>query len=509
MELVGKVVRKEIDGVGFCSGTVRSYDSSGFFQIVYENGLTEISELDEVVALVMGEGKSQETSVQLKPRVGRRGRKRSRVVRIDEIKRDSSGGGKEKLQNEVNVMRNVDLNDVIEEDSGVSDSFGVGLGGNVDLNCGPVETLGRTWECVTDLNRAVPETSTGFDLNTGLDWSLNEGLGLVNVDIDYEENCSDKRRGLIDLNIDASCDLDNAGDCALSGQKRDGEFDLNLEVNAEDSKDDLFIQPNGNEIVQETNMQAENGVQDNLETGEYKEVHVAEVSRAQLLEQMQKQNSVSLQDLNTRDSNGVEGDHDLPEHDAKTVDESLSERQISNECTSGRSKRRKGSDNPKFMSQPRLRRSARRMLARSPVNSTVTACLVDEVSPSPSVSSLTEEKPWIVDGKAENISVLLPKPQLPPSSRILDLDGLPILDVFTAYSCLRCFSTLLFLSPFELKDFVEALRCMSPSLLFDSIHVSVLQILRKHLKQLAAEGDLSASACLRYAYYFLSLVMLL
>ena len=88
MELVGKVVRKEIEGVGLCSGTVRSRDdSSGFYEIVYDNGATEILESAEVSALV-------------------------------------------------------------------------GLRGNVDLNRGPVETLGM------DLNR-------GFDVTTGLDLNLN------------------------------------------------------------------------------------------------------------------------------------------------------------------------------------------------------------------------------------------------------------------------------------------------------------------------------------------------
>ncbi|CAF1697206.1 hypothetical protein HID58_050546 [Brassica napus] len=385
MELVGKVVRKEIEGVGLCSGTVRSRDdSSGFFEIVYENGATEISDSAEVAALV-------------------------------------------------------------------------GLRGNVDLNRGPVETLGM------DLNR-------GFDVTTGLDLNLNEGLGLVDVSIDYEEDCGGKKRGFIDLNMDASCDLE-----------REGGFDLNLEVNVENTKD-------GGDIVQETNMQVENGFE---EAGECKEVHVSEVSSVQLLEEIGKQNGVSLQDLNTPNSNGA------PEHDGKTVDKSLSDREMSNEYTSGRRKRRKGSENPEFTSQPRLRRSARRLSARSTLSSTVSACLADEVSPSPSVSSLTDEKAWIVDEKPENVSVLPPKPQLPPSSHILNLDGLPVLNVFTAYSCLRSFSTLLFLSPFELKDFVEALRSMSPSLLLDSIHVSVLQLLRKRLKQLVNEGDRSASACLR------------
>ncbi|CAN8256530.1 unnamed protein product [Cochlearia groenlandica] len=473
MDLVGKIVKKEILGFGLCSGKVRSYDSSGIFEIVYENGSTEISDLDEVVSLLKREEEekeeeeeeeqSRDTSLKVKP---------SRFVRRTRNKRESFKRGKE----EVNAMRNIDLNDdVDDDDSRVSDGFGV------DLNCGHEETLGDI-----DLNKTVLELRTGFDLNTGLDWDLSEGLGLVNVSIDYEEEeeASEKKRVYIDLNVDANCYLDNASDA----QKREVGFDLNLEATMENSQDGIFIQTNGNDIVQDINMQDKNGVQDNLVAGEYIEVHVAEVSNSHLLMEIGKQNSVSQQIVNTPESNEVE-------HDAnKTVDKPLSDRET---YTIGSRKRRKGSENPKFLSQPRLRRSARRKVAQSPVSSTVTDYLVDEVSPSPSVSSRTEEKACIVGGKDENTFVLPPKPQLPPSSRILNLDDLPVLDVFTAYSCLRSFSTLLFLSPFELKDFVEALRGMSPSLLLDSIHVSVLQILRKHLKQLAAEGDLSATTCLR------------
>ncbi|XP_018446119.2 DDT domain-containing protein PTM [Raphanus sativus] len=779
MELVGKVVRKEIDGVGFCSGTVRSYDPSGYYEIVYENGVTETSRLAEfTAALATGEeeGKSEETQAQVYHR--------ERNV----VKRP---------RDEVNVMRNVDLNDAVPEDS-------EGLRGNVvDLNCGTVETL------AFDLNRAVPEP--------------DEGLG-------YEEGSSNKRRRLIDLNMDAEvCDLNaderEAGWFDLNANEREeGLFDLNADereegwfdlnvaaVDVENSKDDELIQMNGDGQVQETNVQDENGVQDHLETGGCEEVHVAEVSSGQSfeelreeqnsvslpdlnapdsngvegdhdlpeldadktvdkslsdtetllrrssrgvlapipasstvtacladevssgqsleelreqnsvslldlnapdsngaegdhdlpeldsnktvdkslsdteipdentrlrrssrgvlapiptsstvtacladevssgqsLEELQEQNSVSLLDLNAPDSNGAEGDHDLPELDAnKTVDESLSDTEIPDENTrlrrssrgvlapipasstvtacladevsSGQSleelreqnsvtlldlnapdsngaegdhdlpeldsnktvdkslsdreildentRLRRSSrgvlapipasstvtacladevssgqsleelreqnsvtlldlnapdsngaegdhDLPELDSNKtvdkslsdreipdentRLRRSARGVLAPIPASSTVTACLADEVSPSPSVNSLTAEENGIVDGEAEDISVLPPKPQLPPSSPILNLDGLPILYVFATYSLLRSFSTVLFLSPFELKDFVEALRCTSPCLLFDSIHVSVLQLLRKVLEKLAGEDDQSATLCLR------------
>ncbi|KAL0729693.1 hypothetical protein Bca4012_025786 [Brassica carinata] len=100
MELVGKVVRKEIVGVGFCSGRVQSYGPSGHYKIVYENGVTETSKLAEFAALVMGEDKSEETPVQLNHRKRNRKQPRAQIKRY-----------KKKLPNELNVTRNVDLNE--------------------------------------------------------------------------------------------------------------------------------------------------------------------------------------------------------------------------------------------------------------------------------------------------------------------------------------------------------------------------------------------------------------
>lgn len=62
---------------------------------------------------------------------------------------------------------------------------------------------------------------------------------------------------------------------------------------------------------------------------------------------------------------------------------------------------------------------------------------------------------------------------------------------------LRSFSTILFSSPFELEDFVAALRCKAPNLLIDFVHVCLLRILRKHLEFLSDESSQSASLCLR------------
>jgi hypothetical protein len=53
-----------------------------------------------------------------------------------------------------------------------------------------------------------------------------------------------------------------------------------------------------------------------------------------------------------------------------------------------------------------------------------------------------------------------------------------------------------------LEEFVAALKGNSPSSLFDFIHVSILEILRKHLEHLSNEGSESASNCLRYSFWF-------
>ncbi|EPS62589.1 hypothetical protein M569_12201, partial [Genlisea aurea] len=93
--------------------------------------------------------------------------------------------------------------------------------------------------------------------------------------------------------------------------------------------------------------------------------------------------------------------------------------------------------------------------------------------------------------------ILPPKMDLPPTSSFFDLDGSLVFDCFYIYSFLRSFSNLLFLSPFEMEDFVASAKCNDSTLLFDSIHVSLLRTLRKHLETLSNEGSASASECLR------------
>ncbi|KDP22133.1 hypothetical protein JCGZ_25964 [Jatropha curcas] len=167
--------------------------------------------------------------------------------------------------------------------------------------------------------------------------------------------------------------------------------------------------------------------------------------------------------------------------------------------TGGRRKRRKLSDDVNAAPEMTvLRRSTRRGSAKNDILTSTTLNVADDLSVSPAVSALTEEKPMKSCHEWPREPVVLPpKAQLPPSSQNLDLSGISISDFFSVYACLRSFSTLLFLSPFELEEFVAALKCNSPSALFDCIHVSVLQTLRKHLECLSNEGSESASNCLR------------
>ncbi|KAI7982633.1 DDT domain-containing protein PTM [Camellia lanceoleosa] len=167
-----------------------------------------------------------------------------------------------------------------------------------------------------------------------------------------------------------------------------------------------------------------------------------------------------------------------------------------------RREKRKLSDNVYSATDTLLRRSSRRLAAtfssQNHVSSGAMFFTYNEAHASLAVSAVLEEQPTTSGREESEEYTFLPsKLQLPPSSGNLNLDGIPILDLFSVYACLRSFSTLLFLSPFELEDFVAAVRGEVPNLLFDFIHVSLLQTLRKHLEFLSDENSLSASSCLR------------
>lgn len=72
-------------------------------------------------------------------------------------------------------------------------------------------------------------------------------------------------------------------------------------------------------------------------------------------------------------------------------------------------------------------------------------------------------------------------PELPPSSSSLkDVPSASLGDLFAVYSYLRCFSRLLFLSPFSLEKFVASLCAKCGDSIMDSVHFSLLEAVKRH-----------------------------
>nr|KYP68059.1 Nucleosome-remodeling factor subunit NURF301 family [Cajanus cajan] len=471
MEFVGKAVRKEVKGVGFVSGTVKSYEpSSGFFEIVYEDGDSEELESSDVAALLQ----SQPETVKAKPRVGRKPKKRRRVERRRDSGAVSGCGGFERaldvgIGNGGNLMGNV--NGTVKE-NGVRETEGkeIGLEDSLDKN------VVANGNCVND----------GLDLNAGL--NLNEDLNL-NDAFNSPSNTEDglKRRDCIDLNLDVCAEDDVSPNVGCSGGEtlqRECNFDLNVEVceevketQSEDASLCLVEENGGND-----------GKEDAAAIGSHQVSNAISVRDS---------DSVEVQQMDCPSEGGVAIIHEYQDDPGSPC-----------EPGNGRRKRRKVSDNLKASPETVLRRSSRRASARKRVSSTVLVEVTEDPLLSMETSALTEEKPLIPNSqKYGQCNDPLPKLQLPPSSTSLNLDHVPVLELFSIYACLRSFSTFLFLSPFELEDLVAALKSEIPSILFDSIHVSILQTLRKHLEFLSNEGCQSASSCLRNLNWdFLDLV---
>ncbi|GLJ54561.1 hypothetical protein SUGI_1171920 [Cryptomeria japonica] len=94
-------------------------------------------------------------------------------------------------------------------------------------------------------------------------------------------------------------------------------------------------------------------------------------------------------------------------------------------------------------------------------------------------------------------NLLPPISPLPQSSGDIPLPDNSVPDLLSVYAFLRSFSDLLFLSPFSLDDFVGALNFKTTNSLLDSVHVSLLRALRRHLEMLSKEGNDMPVKCLR------------
>lgn len=510
MELVGRTIKKEFQGFGVFTGTLRSFDpSTGFFEILYEDGDSEELEFYEIASLLegiaVGPGFASATAVEESTKVGRKPKKRRRLNPGGEIG-GVSGNTSESLiesfcfvegSEERKIKDNVNhgsLSKTLEQGLSMKDVI---MEQTVSFN-GSLENSSYSSD-LFHLNHQY-ESSNGFESNGHPEENMYN-----NKAFDLNMNVT----GHLDENLMAVCSSDSVSET----QKRECGFDLNLgfdnDANNRDGDCGSLMEEDGALKVLEST----------LGKGFYGDIEckLATASTGDVDEPQKESSSLNgtlkdvIDGIQTEDlvsSRNLKGGVSLGVLDANCGSSSqFSEPRLKEGLLGVRGegniscrKRRKVSENSNFATETGLRRSTRRgKVYLSSQNHTVNLIqsnAVEGESPPLVFSAVSKEKPSIL-GLEESKEVLPKELQLPPSSGHLNFDGIPILDVFSIYSFLRSFSILLFLSPFELEDFVAALRCNTPNSLLDSIHVCILQTLRKHLEFLSKEGSNSASICLR------------
>lgn len=512
------------------------------------------------VQLVEEEEEVKPSRLGRKPKKRRRLEKRLQVPResgnAGEVFLIDGVGREQILRNDRGFVRDLNGNENSHEGSEVNLEMGNGVGGshsrasleanghleeNVNSRSEEALEVGQDLKEIVSVNGNVNKIDNfkeEIDLNAGFNLNLNDAC---DMHVDGGENL--RKRDCIDLNLDVNGDFDenlNVGGFGPSpkrAQKRGCDFDLNLEVNeCKDTEDDSggqFTVSGSFQMDEESRMKKSDAVvgektmEDVVLNGTLKDVHLdviedfmgksiihsfestARNGHSGSADQLKNDNGGSGEDMKanasvlTFDTNYAEDcglvevqlKDDLSGTVTQMVHDHLGDLRSPCNQRGGRRKRRKLSDSIKSTTATVLRRSTRRGSAQHHVS--VTSCEVDDTPSSPGVSVITEEKP-ICCRASEKRSLIPPKLQLPPSSHNLNLNNIPVLDVFSVYACLRSFSTLLFLSPFELEDFVAALQFKFPSSLFDNVHVAILNALRKHLEYLSNEGSESATDCLRY-----------
>ncbi|KAL9248344.1 hypothetical protein vseg_021676 [Gypsophila vaccaria] len=433
MEFVGKSVFKEF--LGF--GVIQSFDSStGLYRILYENGDFEKVDSPEVSLLLSNSSKLSGNST----------RSRRRNCVIDPGKFDDDGNLVENLENNVDVNSHLNVNDL------ANDSVNYNIDVNVGVNVGDCGGGG-------DGNVNV-NVGGGLDLNRGfeVDEGNENGRGLGYIDLNVSVENGDFGENGVGGEKAGSLDGGGGGGGGggEEGRKERG-FDLNLG----------FDDEGANGVSVGMDVEGSGGSGEGLGNGV---------------------------DSGNGGSDGNDGQLEGGVLEGGTP-------VVFEDGNSGRRKRRKVRESLSSPAKTVLRRSARRAKVAAFAESMVPSAMVEDGGNDVSVSGITEElevKPAVRRlKKVVEPEVPPSKIDLPPSSATFNLEGIPVVDLFTVYSCLRSFSTLLYLSPFDLGDFVTALKSTVSNRLIDCIHMSVLQTLRKHLEALANEGCESASTCLR------------
>lgn len=525
MEYVGRRVKKEFQGHGTFFGLVQAYEAAtGFFKIVYDDGDSEELELKEVSSLLASAEPPLPPPQPLESCAGKLGRKPKKRRRIAVEGTDGSISANDG-----------EVSDSLVDRDGDSGGFDLNLTDRLDLNDDAVNCLHDG-----DHEGNVGIKLHGLDLNEGANLELDGGLHLNKEIVEEDSRAKNK---MIDLNLDVNEDFEKLRD------EREGPcFDLNLQLMEDEVKiledcdgrlgagekvctgehkqmkeelveDDAVgvlenvdrdkVDPIAN-IDKKEDSRLENGV--TVVDSENVTPITVQVKRRGRKRKNAPNNNIELaiQEVPKLDIDSENMNLELERRDetpSKSVGD-LVDNRISEIALSGRRgrKRRELSNGDVTLTTPEtgLRRSSRRAKRAAfsdedPVFKEAELLVgINHHLSSPAISNVSHEKVMVVArGKSSNHVALPPKVKLPPPSCDMDLIGVSLFDFVSVYTFLRSFSTLLFLSPFELEDFVTSVKSSDSSLLFDSIHVSLLKTLRKHLESLAAEGSESASECLR------------
>lgn len=516
---MGRRVKKEFKGHGTFFGTVQSYQSdTGFVRIVYEDGDAEEMEFSEVASLLVAP--EQLPSPQPPESSARKRGRRPKKRRITDtgIADDNSV-----------------INGDLEASGGGSSKLNLNLNEGLDLNGGGLS-------CLNDEDQGPDEVGDGaklhgLDLNAGLDMELDVG---IDINEEFVKETYGAKKGLIDLNLDVNENFED-----FSAEREGGLFDLNLQLAEDDviNLDDYVGTARAHEMVcaerdahmrKELAQNANMGVLENADRdGGY-----GDLSKEQEEENLLKTRGVDNENAaagcsqrkkrgrkrKATSNNKIEvATPEIVELDGEigTLNSELENREQtplkngyhSIDCDNGNSvgssrgrrgrRRNELSDNNITLhaSEMGLRRSSRRakrdaLSDQDPVFSRLGLDVNNFQLSSPAASFVFEEKIMVSVPENYGGHILPPKVELPPSCN-LDLDGVSVFDFLSVYAFLRSFSTLLFLSPFQLDEFVASVKFNDSTILFDSIHVSLLKTLRKHLEALSNEGSVSASKCLR------------
>lgn len=498
---------------------MQAYEAAtGLFKIVYDDGDSEELELKEVSSLLMsGEPQPPPPPPPTQPsgssagRVGRKPKKRRRIGVPGKGSSNSANGSgasdglvDRDGEFDLNLTERLDLND-----DAVNSLHGDGRGGDVNGNGAKLH---------------------GLDLNERLNLESDEGLRLSKEVIEED---SLAKKEMIDLNLDVNEDLEK-----LSDGREDLCFDLNLQLIEDEAR---ISEDGGARLCAGENMEMKEelaesdalGDLENVDGGkvdhtvdidtkedmrlkksaavpENENVATVPVKRRGRKKKNASINSIGLATLEAPKLDIVVENMNLEmERRDETPLSLLVDHVNGNPETVLRGrrgrKRKELSNNEASLTTPEtgLRRSSRRakiaaLSDQDQVFNEAELVGINLEFSSPAISNVSQEKVTVMASeKISNHVALPPKVKLPPSSCNMDLIGISLFDLVSVYTFLRSFSAMLFLSPFELDDFVTSVKCTDSSLLFDSIHVSLLKTLRKHLESLAAEGSISASDCLR------------